>query len=249
MDTADRTIPATPRRREAARQQGMMPLSSLPAWLAGVLTAVALAPAWAAVTLPAAADMLRRTLATAGRDVAFDSAAVADLRLFLPTIAVVVASGAAAIAVRVLLDGAAWRPARIAPAWSRIDPLAGMARMFSRSAAAAMVGNGLALAILGAAAAWSLAPVLASADVATVATDPVRLIGIGQRAILPLAAVAAVVAAVQWVIARRRFEVRIRMTPQEHQDEVRSLQADPKVRLMREQGRRSSAAPDSRSAR
>ena len=70
MDTADRTIPATPRRREAARQQGMMPLSSLPAWLAGVLTAVALAPAWAAVTLPAAADMLRRTLGAAGRDAA-----------------------------------------------------------------------------------------------------------------------------------------------------------------------------------
>ena len=90
---------------------------------------------------------------------------------------------------------------------------------------------------------------LSSTDVVAAATDPVRLIGIGQRAILPLAAVAAVVAAIQWVIARRRFEVRIRMTPQEHQDEVRSLQADPKVRLMREQTRRSPAAPDSRTAR
>jgi flagellar biosynthetic protein FlhB len=243
MDTADRTIPATPRRREAARRQGMMPLSSLPAWLAGVLVAVALAPAWAAATLPAAADMLRRVLATAGREAAFDAAAVADLRLLLPTILVIAASSAAAIAVRVLLDGAAWRPARIVPAWQRVDPLAGMGRIFSRSTAASVAGNALALAVLGAATLWSVSPLLASVDVVTATTDPVRLIAIGQRAILPVVAVAAGVAAVQWGVARRRFESRIRMTPQEYQDEARSLQADPKVRLMREQaGRRPAPA-------
>lgn len=249
-DPSDRTIPATPRRREAARQQGMMPLSSLPAWLAAVLVAVALAPAWAAATLPAAAAMLRATLAAAGDEAAFDSTMLLDLRLFLPTIAVVLASGAAGIGVRVLLDGVAWRPARIAPAWQRIDPLAGLARICSWSTLCALAGNAIALGLLAAAAAWFIAPLLAGVDVANLAADPSRLIVRGQRAIIPLAGAAAGVAALQWALARRRFEARIRMTPEEYQDEAKSLQADPKVKLMREQARRRpAAAPGSRSDR
>jgi len=43
-----------------------------------------------------------------------------------------------------------------------------------------------------------------------------------------------VVAACQWAFARRRFEARIRMTPQEFADEARSMQADPKVRLLQQ---------------
>lgn len=236
-DTSDRTIPATPRRREAARQQGMMPLSSLPAWLAAVLTALALAPAWSAATLPAAADMLRAALTAAGDEKAFDPAALVDIRLFLPTIAVIAASGAVGIAVRVLLDGAAWRTARIMPSWQRIDPVAGLARIFSLTTLTALATNAIASSVLAAAAVWSIAPLFSVADVADLVADPARLVARGQRAILPLAAVAAVVAAVQWGLARRRFEARIRMTPQEYQDEAKSMQADPKVRLMREQAR------------
>jgi len=114
-DASDRTIPATPRRREAARQQGMMPLSSLPAWLAAVLVAVGLRPAWWAATVPAAADMLRATLRAAAHEAAFDPALFLDMRLFLPTIGVVLASGTVGIAVRVLLNGTAWRPAGSRP--------------------------------------------------------------------------------------------------------------------------------------
>lgn len=255
-DASDRTIPATPRRREAARQQGMMPLSSLPAWLAAVLVAVALAPAWWAATLPAAADMLRSVIAVSGKDISFDASALVDMRLFVPTIAMVLACGTVGITVRVLLDGAAWRPARIAPSWQRIDPLAGLARVASWSTITAMATNAIALAVLVAAAVWSIAPLLTAADMAVVATDPARLVARGQGALLPLAIVAAAVAAVQWALARRRFEARIRMTPQEYQDEAKSLQADPKVKLLREQARRrpvaagsSSPAPDSRSDR
>jgi len=253
-DASDRTIPATPRRREAARQQGMMPLSSLPAWLAAVLTAVALAPAWAAATLPAAAEMLRRSLGAAGQGpiTAVDAAALLAAGLFMPSAAVILASGVVGIGVRLLLDGAAWRPARIMPTFQRVDPLAGLSRIFSWSTATAIVANAIALAVLGAAAAWSVAHAISATGGGAIVIDPVRLVAGGQQAILPLAAAAAVVAAVQWALARRRFEARIRMTPQEYQDEMRSMQADPKVRLMREQTRRPApraAAADSRSDR
>ena len=42
-DAADRTIPATPRRRELARRQGFMPMASLPAWVATVATVLLVA--------------------------------------------------------------------------------------------------------------------------------------------------------------------------------------------------------------
>ena len=48
----------------------------------------------------------------------------------------------------------------------------------------------------------------------------------------------AAVAVAQWGLARWRFERRIRMTPQEFADEAKSMQADPKVRLLRQQRRK-----------
>ena len=54
-DAADRTLPASPRRREAARRAGMMPAAALPAWAAGAATTLRLLPAWGRATLPAAA--------------------------------------------------------------------------------------------------------------------------------------------------------------------------------------------------
>jgi flagellar biosynthesis protein FlhB len=265
-DQAQRTIPATPRRREAARQQGMMPLSTLPAWLAAVVTAVALGPSWAAATLPAAVEMVRDAIQSAGhvREAGHRAAtditlnAILPVRLLVPTVAVVLVSGGVGLAVRVLLDGVAWRPARILPVAQRIDPLAGIARILSPRTAAAVAGNGLALVIVVTAAAWAVGPLVVDGHSAgrgiDIVADPLPLLVRGQRAIIGLAAVAAVVAAAQWAAVRWRFERRIRMTPQEFQDEARSLQADPKVKLMREQMRRSataprSPAPDSRSDR
>ena len=54
----------------------------------------------------------------------------------------------------------------------------------------------------------------------------------GKDAVLWLTAAAAGVAASHWSLRRLRFERRIRMTPQEFADEARSMQADPKIRLM-----------------
>lgn len=153
----------------------------------------------------------------------------------------------------------AWHGVRPAssPALHRIDPLAGLARILSARTLAAAVGNAVALVAVVAVAAWVLGPLVAGGQRALegvdLAADPVPMITRGQAAILPLAAAAAVIAAVQWGLSRWRFEKRIRMTPQEYQDEARSLQADPKVKLMREQARRPrsapSPAPDSRSDR
>ena len=54
--------------------------------------------------------------------------------------------------------------------------------------------------------------------------------------------VATAVAAAQWGLSRLRFERRIRMTPEEFKEEMKSLEADRKVRLTRERESRSHTA-------
>jgi flagellar biosynthesis protein FlhB len=67
-----------------------------------------------------------------------------------------------------------------------------------------------------------------------------------RRVLVAVAAGSVVLAAGQWIMARLRFERRIRMTPQEYADEARSMQAAPQVRLMQ---RRATTERRSRSDR
>jgi flagellar biosynthesis protein FlhB len=153
----------------------------------------------------------------------------------LPTLAVMAAAGAVGLVVRMMLDGPAWRPARVMPAFDRISLLGGLARIFSTATLMSLAGHACGLAVLVTAAALSARPLVAVIGSGEMAHDPARLFAAAQQAILPLLAAAAVVAACTWALSRMRFERRIRMTPQEYADEARSMQADPKVRLMRQQ--------------
>jgi flagellar biosynthetic protein FlhB len=239
-DTAGRTLPATPRRREAARRAGMMPAAALPAWAAGAATALALLPAWGRTTLPAATDMLRDALrrGVVHHDAPAEWSALVPAAIVLPTLGVVLASAAAALAVRLVLDGLSWEPGRVAPDLQRVDPFAGLRRMFSVATLGAIVGSALGLGVLVAATVLAARPLVA---VFSAADEPVagpQAWAAANHTLLALAAAAAVVAVAQWGLARLRFERRIRMTPQEFADEAKSMQADPKVRLLQQQRRR-----------
>lgn len=232
-DAGDRTIPATPRRRELARRQGAMPAASLPAWVAAAATAVLLLPAWSRATFPAATEMMRAGIVAgiaAGAQPRTESWLRMDLAI--PTVALVSASGVVGLAVRLLLDGGGWRLGRAAPSLLRISPLAGLARIFSARTAVDTALNAVGLALMAAAACGSaggLAAVLASPQSAA---DPLQLVPPLQRMLVAVTAAAAVLAVCQWGLARLRFERRIRMTPQEFTDEQRSMQAAPQVRLL-----------------
>jgi len=246
-DAADRTIPATPRRRELARRQGFMPLASMPAWVATVATTFLLLPAWAEATFDAATTMLEQALSSVGNHTDMRGAAaplrldvLLPARLVLPTLAVVGVAAVVGVMVRMLLDGPTWQPGRVAPALGRISLLAGLSRICSLSTLASIVGHACGLALLVMVAGLSARPLVTVLGSGEVAHDPVRMLFAAQRAILPLVAAAAVVAACSWLVARLRFERRIRMTPQEYADESRSMQANPQVRLMRQHGRASS---------
>lgn len=242
-DDSDRTLPATPRRRESARRQGAMPAAELPAWAAAIGTAVALLPAWGQATLPASAELFRVAVAAATgpqMGIAPDAAAAlagVPLRVVLPTCGLVLVSAAAGLAVRFLLDGFSWQPGRAVPDLARINPLAGCGRIFSRATVAAIVGNAAGLTALGVAAWVGCGPLLAVLQEPVATDPPAAALAAARHTLLWLVAAGAGVAACQWSLQRLRFERRIRMTPEEFAEEARSMQADPKIRLMHQRRR------------
>jgi len=231
-DTSDRTIPATPRRRELARRRGFMPTAALPAWVATVATTLLLLPAWARATATAAEAFVRRAAGFTAADMAVgpgrDLLPPADL--VLPTVAMVLVAAAVGLAVRMLLDGPSWQPARVLASFDRIDPLGGLARIFSMATLASLAGHAAGLGLLVAAAVVASGPLvrlIGAGGAPPVAADLAAAV---HGMLLPLVAAAAVVAAATWGWARLRFERRIRMTPEEYAEEARSLRADPRVR-------------------
>jgi flagellar biosynthetic protein FlhB len=235
-DTSDRTLPASPRRREEARRAGFKPQASLPAWAASAATAILLLPAWLRATVPAAAEAFAATAAAvAGGPELGPVWPAVSLAPVLPSVALVAASATAGLAVRLVCDGVSFQPGRAGIDLRRINPLAGLGRIFSRDMLLGLAGQAAAVAVLLAAALVAARPLVA---VLAAPLDPGDMAAAGLvawRALVGMAAAAAGLAVVPWLLARRRFERRIRMTPQEFADEAKDMQADPRVRLLQQQ--------------
>jgi flagellar biosynthetic protein FlhB len=219
-----------------------MPTAAAPAWAAAAIVGIALAPAWARATLPAAAEMLRSCLAGAAAGRPLDWSLALPPAVLLPAVGVVLAAAGAGLAVRFVCDGLSWRPALLAPDLGRLDPLAGLARIFSRRSLVAALGAGLGLCGLVAVTAWAAGPLVGLVAAGNPLGDGGPLVAAAGSALLRLAAAAAVVAVCQWAYARRRFEARIRMTPTEAADEARHAASAARVILLRqERGRQPKA--------
>lgn len=235
-DAAERSIPATPRRRAAAREEGLAPTAALPAFVALVTAAVLLLPGWSQTALPAASGFVRESLAAAfsvPRPDGVDLRLLFPAQVLLPTAALVVATAGAGVCVRLFLDGSAWRLARVAPRWRRIDPFAGAARVLSLATLRAVAWNGACLAVLVAAAACAAGPLVGLLEAGRPIVDAAPVFAALRGVLLPVLLAAAAVAAAQWGVARLAFERRLRMTPEEFKEEMRSLEADPKIKFER----------------
>ena len=235
-DAADRSLPATPRRREAAREQGAAPNAALPAFVAMVAVAVLLLPGWSRTAIPAAGSFMRESLAAAfafqGHD-AITPAQVVPMQVILPTATLVFATAIAGICVRFLCDGSAWRLSRAAPRWSRIDPFAGVGRVLSLATLRAVLWNGACLAVIACATALAVGPLVGLVRSSEPLLEAERPLAAMRAVLLPVLLAAAAVAAAQWGLARLAFERRLRMTPDEFKEEMRSLEADPRIKLER----------------
>ncbi len=228
--TADRSLPPTPRRREAARRAGLVPTATLPAWGASTVVTILLLPRWLEATAGAAAAFFQSALPAAvrGEDtVAVWGGAVAVLG---PTVTIVCAATAAAVAVRMACDGVQWHPGRAAFDLRRIAPWTGLARILSADTLRTIAGGAIGLALVAAAVVWSchgLAWALATDAMATTQGS----LETARRILLPVAGSAAAMGLAGWALARRRAERRLWMTPEEFAAEQRAVEAGPRVRF------------------
>jgi len=243
-DRHQKTERATPRRRQKAREQGQVPRSRdlvSVASLGGGLFALPLLGGQLAERLAALTGGLLRL--GFGRDpgAALRAASAETVRILWPFLA---CSALLAVAAGAAQGGLVVRPLSVD--LSRVDPAAGVRRLFSAGWLAESGKNLIKLAagalLVGLCLREGLAalPAMAGADLGEAAAGAGRLV---MRAVSRGFWFFLVLAGGDWVLERWRFERSIRMTKEEVKDEYRETEGNPQVKarirsLMRDLARR-----------
>lgn len=243
-ESTERIHPPTPHRRQIARQQGQVAKShDLP--LAGVFLAGVLLLGGSEL-FGALADCMRQPLGglpalpTDAR-MTFEAGNAALLRVGRSL--ALVCGGLLGVAVisHLLQTGFQPQPGRLAPDFSRLDPLSCASRMFSGDTAARHMVSLLKLAVLAGAAAWAVWDqrdrILGLGNLAPAALAD-GLAGLLSGICLKIGGALLIVAAADYGFQRWRYERSLQMTPDEMREEMRSQNGDPSVQRRRRQVQR-----------
>jgi flagellar biosynthetic protein FlhB len=246
MESTERIHPPTPHRRQFARQQGHVAKShDVP--LAGVfLAGVLLLMLGGTQLFGTLGDYLRQQWsgqsplpADAGTAVEAGNAALLLLGRSLALICGALL--AVAVVSHLLQTGFQPQPERLAPDFSRLDPLAAATRMFSGDTAARQLMLLLKLGILAGAAAWAVwgqrDRILALGSLAP-ATLAGGLADVMSGICLKIGGALLIVAAADYGFQRWRYERSLQMTPEEMREEIRSQNGDPALQRRRRQVQR-----------
>ena len=231
----DRTEDATPKRLQKAREDGRIPVSRELVGFAG-LAGVTLAVMY---TAPAAIGGLGHSLSlflahldspTLAGPTGMALAAEALLRGIAPFALAAMLAGVIAVLAQ---TGFLLRPSALHPDFSRLNPAAGLKRLFGPEGAVEAVKSIAKLAFMG----WAVWLAIGGALPALTALpfqDPRLLL---QRTAGPVTRVLLVVLAVQAGVAlldvfwgRLRFARQMRMSRQDIIDEQREADGDPKIK-------------------
>lgn len=247
----EKSLAPSERRLEQAREEGNVGRShEIPGAMLVIFGAAALCFGGAYFTARFGA-VVRHGLELGAAD-AFDTArmtarlAVISLEAFLAAAPVLGAALAISLAAPVALGGWVFTAKPLAPDWSRLDPIAGLGRMFSLRGLAELVKSILKTVTLAALAGW-LAwlqrdefAALLSQPFTTAVSGALALVG---RDALLFAAVLAVIAAADVPIVIWEHRRQLRMTPDEVRREQKETDGDPQLKarvrsLQRETARR-----------
>ncbi|MBM3532607.1 MAG: flagellar biosynthesis protein FlhB [Alphaproteobacteria bacterium] len=122
----------------------------------------------------------------------------------------------------------------IKPSLAKLNPLAGLKRMFSIHASIEMAKSIVKLAIIGAIVAWLMAPVLTRVDQLVGVDIIAAVIELKSEAIKLLAAVIAVMlvlAAADVAYQRYSYYKKMRMTKQDVKEEYKQAEGDPQIKM------------------
>ncbi len=250
--TGDKTHDPTPRRRQQAREAGRVAQSQDLNSAILLLVSLALLLLGGPALVEFLANFLRDSLGgsswrswihthDAGSPLVTGHVGAlvpALARLLLP----VLAGGAlAAIGGSLLQSGFLFRPRRIAPDLSRVNPIAGMRRVFSGASAARVVFGVVKIGVVGAIALgglWSRREELASLAALGPADLAVQVWDVCFWTCLKIGGALLALSAVDYLYQRWQFERDLKMTPQEIREEMRELHGDPQIAVRRRELRR-----------
>lgn len=238
-DTEDRTLPATERRREQAREEGQAPLSREVVNLASLAAAGGIIAWGAPAVLRGLPERLQEMVAGLDGDApaALGSAGLGLLLAAGPVLAVTVAVAGAAVLVQTggLIHGAA-----LMPDLSRLDPRRGLKRILGVEGAVEVLRSSAKAGVIGWALWRGMAGVLPDAAAVLVLPPGALLDRLGaevRHLLLVVLGCQAVIAAADTAWVRYRFAARLRMSRQDVTDETKQTEGDPahkaKLRAMR----------------
>jgi len=237
-DDAERSEDPTQKRLDEARERGDVPKSQeVNNWFIF---------AGATLLLMAFAGPMGTALATTLRGLLANSYAIrVDGRGFLGMISKIGLEVIAAVAIPLLLLALAaalgnliqhrlvWSAQVLAPKLSKISPLAGLGRLFSKQAIANFVKGILKLALIGSVTVILLWPERLRLE-SLVTVDPAGVLSIVQSLSLDIlvavVAVLAVIAAVDYLFQYRQWYERQKMSPREIKEEYKQTEGDPMIK-------------------
>jgi flagellar biosynthetic protein FlhB len=134
----------------------------------------------------------------------------------------------------------------IKPKFSKINPISGLQRQFSKEALVNFVKGLIKLAVVSGALWYVMAPemsqmeVLITSDVSMILPDFVYL---GNKIFVAVIAIVTIMAIADYVYQRNRWWNRLKMTLQETRDEYKQMEGDPKIKgriraIRQERGRK-----------
>lgn len=232
--SADRTLPATPRRREQAHRRGLIPTCDGLAWLASIVVLAACLPMWLRNVGAAFADML----AQLPHELAAPQSPLGPFfaqwswQLAWPTLLLLLITTATGLSVRLLVDRPKLVLGRLA-ALERLNPWQGFRRLTSPETARQLLVGVVATLLLAASLQWASADIVQHLQ--TAALDPRddgrASLWLAWRSLWGVVTAAGVIAMIQQLLRWHASERRLRMTAEELRDEQRLVEANARVRL------------------
>jgi flagellar biosynthetic protein FlhB len=234
----DRTLEPTAKRLREARERGQVPRSRE---LAGALIAICAAATWLLGAGPLGSyflEALRKAFRIVPSPHATDGGAVQRLAdvaiaLFLPALPVIGVCLLAAVFGSVALGGFNASAQAITPDLRRIDPGAGLARLFSLTALGE-VGKSLLRVLIVGAVAWlalrgQLDAMLGMTQESSASGIAHALSMVGWT-VIALAAALVLVAAIDVPFQAWTYRRQLRMTPEELRREMKETEGNPEVK-------------------
>jgi flagellar biosynthetic protein FlhB len=234
----ERTEEATPRRIERAREEGQIPrsreLNTAAVLLAGTFAMLVFGPGIAARMLALARDSFQ-----IDRGEAFDTGFMAShlagsvgwtLEGLAPSLALLLA---VALLAPAALGGWMFSAKPLMPKWERLDPLAGIARMFSLRSLVELLKAIAKVLVVGGSAVWLLWWLEADfMGLASEAMEPAvaHSVSIVLWSALALSASTLLIAAVDVPFQLFDHAKKLRMTNQQVRDEMKETEGRPEVK-------------------